>query len=125
MKAAIVALGCVLLMGGCTAVQLYDGERREPDEVARISGDLRVTAGAPVSVILRQVDGRTLNVGQHTVEVLPGTHSLLADCRIAETQRVSRHVIEADVSAGRRYRLVAEVAPGLRECTDVTLEPVE
>ncbi len=51
----------------------------------------------PVSVILRQVDGRTLGVGESAVEVLPGSHKLLVDCRIAETDSVSRHLIEAEI----------------------------
>ena len=122
MKYFAVAWILASLCAGCMTVQGYDGERRGSDEVARIVGDLRVTAGAPISVILRQVDGRTLGVGQTSVDVLPGTHTLLVDCRIAETDSVTRHSIEADVSAGRRYRLVAETGPGLRECTQVSLE---
>ena len=91
-------------------------------EVAHVSGDLRFTAGAPISVILRQVDDRTLSLGQNAVDVLPGTHTLIVDCRIQETDSISRHTIEADFYAGRRYRLVAETGPGLRECTSVRLE---
>ena len=106
-------------------VQGYDGERRDADEVGRIVGDPPVSAGAPVSVILRQVDGRTLSIGQTSVDLLPGEHRLLVDCRIAETSSVTRHSIDAEVSAGRRYRLVAETGPGLRECTRVSLEATD
>jgi hypothetical protein len=117
---------CICVVSsGCTTVQMYDGERRERDEVARIQGDFRVTAGAPVSVILRQVDDRTLGVGVSAVEVLPGSHNLLVDCRIAETNSVSRHRFDAETSAGRRYRLAAETSPGLRECTAVHLEALD
>jgi hypothetical protein len=120
------AIFCACVVsGGCTTVQMYDGERRERDEVARIQGDYRVTAGAPVSVILRQVDDRTLSVGESAVEVLPGNHKLLVDCRIAETDSVSRHVVDAETSAGRRYRLTAETSPGLRECTAVHLQALD
>jgi hypothetical protein len=125
MKLRLAALVAPILAAGCMTVQSYDGERRERDEVARISGDLRVTAGAPVTVILRQVDGRTLSIGENAVEVLPGAHSLLVDCRIAETGSVSRHAIDADVGAGRRYRLVAETSPGLRECTAVHVKALD
>ena len=107
------------------SVQGYDGEPRERDELARISGDFRVTAGSPVSLILRQVDGHTLSVGENSIDVLPGEHRLLVDCRIAETDSVSRHSIDAEVSAGRRYRLVAETEPGLRGCTDVRLQALD
>jgi hypothetical protein len=125
MNVRAVVLALASLCAGCMTVQGYDGERRDPDEVARIIGDLRVTAGAPLSVILRQVDGRTLQLGQTSVDVLPGTHDLLVDCRIAETDSTTRHSIEVEVSAGRRYRLAAETGPGLRECTQVTLEAVD
>jgi hypothetical protein len=124
MKARGAVLALVAVCSGCATAQFYDGPRRDPDDVAHISGDLRVTAGAPVSVILRQVDGRPLGFGQNAVEVLPGKHELLVDCQIAETGGVSRHTIEAEVWPGRRYRLRAETGAGLRQCTDVTLESV-
>jgi hypothetical protein len=44
------------------------------------------------------------------------------DCRIAETQSITRHEVEAEVSDGRHYRLVAETSPGLRGCTNVAVE---
>jgi hypothetical protein len=93
--------------------------------VARITGDLRINAGSPLTLVLREVDDTPLNIGQNAVDVLPGTHRLLVDCRIAETQSVSRHSIEAEVSGGRHYKLVAETGPGLRECTQVTLQTVD
>src|SRR5690554_4022012 len=77
-----VALGALALTG-CMTAQVYEGERRPRSEVALISGDVAaISANAPVSVILRRVDGITLRVGQSSVEVLPGTHTLLVDCRI-------------------------------------------
>jgi hypothetical protein len=123
MRLLLAAL--LVCVAGCMTVQGYEGERRGADEVARISGDYRVTAGAPVTAILRQVDGRKLGAGEHAVEVLPGVHRLLVDCRIAETERVSRHFIDADVYAGRRYRLVGETSPGLRECTAVHVQALD
>jgi hypothetical protein len=110
------------LIGGCMSVQLYDGPKRDRDEVARISGDPVVTAGSPITVVLRQVDGRDIGLTQTTVEVLEGKHELLVDCRIAETKRVSRHALEVEVFGGGQYRLRAETGPALRECTGVTLE---
>jgi hypothetical protein len=115
------AYGFMLGLGGCMTLQSYDGARRPSDEVARVSGDLRISAGAPVSVILRQVDGQTLGAGDSSVEVLPGEHTLLVDCRIAETNSISRHSIEAELIAGRHYRFEAETGPGMRECVDVRL----
>lgn len=112
-------------LGGCMTQQSYDGEKRSQDELARISGDLRFTAGVPVSALLRQVDGRTLGVSENSVDVLPGDHQLLVDCRVQETGSTTRYSLDVEVSAGRRYRLVAETGPGLRECTAVRLEAVD
>jgi hypothetical protein len=113
-----------MLVGGCMSAQLYEGPKRDHDEVARISGDPVVTAGSPITVILRQVDGQDIGITQSTVEVLEGEHELLVDCRIAETKSVSRHVLQVEVFGGRKYRLRADTGPALRECTGVRLESV-
>ena len=102
--------------------QSYEGPKLPVDEVAHISGDLRITAGAPMSVILRKVDDRVLGLSENGVTVLPGPHRLLVDCLIRETGGASRHSIDAEVSAGRRYKLVADFGPGLRGCESVRLE---
>jgi hypothetical protein len=112
-----------LALTGCMTAQVYEGERRPRSEVALISGDVAaISANAPISAVLRQVDGITLRAGQSSVEVLPGTHTLLVDCRIAETGAVTRHSIEVEVFEGRAYRLVADAGPGLQGCADVRLE---
>lgn len=110
-----------VFLGGCMTAQTYEGARRPPDEVAHIAGDSAVT-NAPLSLVIRKVDGRTLGVSQSAVDVLPGEHTLLVDCRIQETKSVTRHALEVEVFEGRRYRLVADTGPGLRECTAVRLE---
>jgi len=124
MKMLAVAL-CVATSSicvGCMTQQAYDGPKRPSDEVAHISGDLRITAGAPLSVLLRKVDEYTLSVGESGVDVLPGKHTLLADCLIRETSSTTRQSIDVEVGAGQHYKLVAETGPGLRECTSISLE---
>jgi hypothetical protein len=113
------------LFSGCFSAQLYDGAKRDRDEVARITGDPVVTAGSPISVVLRRVDEHDIGIAQTSVEVLEGEHELLVDCRIAENKRVSRHALKVEVFGGRSYRLRPETGPGLRECTSVTLEAVD
>jgi hypothetical protein len=125
MNARVVVLALVLVCSGCGTAQLYDGPRRSSDEVARITGDMRINAGSPLTLVLREVDNTPLNLGQNAVEVLPGKHRFLVDCRIAETEKTSRYSVAAEVSAGRHYRFVAETGPGLRECTQVTLQTVD
>lgn len=105
---------------GCKTAQLYDGARLSREEVAHISGDIPLTM-APLAVVLRQVDGRDLSVNEHAVDVLPGTHRLLVDCRIRETNSTTRHTLEVEVEAGERYRLEAETSPGMRGCAEVRL----
>lgn len=121
-----LALAAVfVLLGACATQQSYEGPKRSADEVARISGDLRFTAGAPVTVILRKVDDRELSMGERSVDVLPGMHRFLVDCRVAETASVTRFTLQEEVYAGERYRLVAETGPGFRQCTAVHLELAE
>lgn len=112
----------LLACAGCMTQQSYEGPKLPSAEVAHISGDLRVTAGAPMSVILRKVDDRVLGLSESGVDVLPGPHRLLVDCLIRETSSTSRHSINAEVAAGRRYKLVANAGAGLRECESVRLE---
>ena len=108
--------------GGCLSTQLYEGPKLPSDEVARISGDPLVTAGSPITAVLRKVDDQELGLGRTSVEVLPGAHTLIVDCKIAETKSVSRHSVEAEVAAGRHYRLRPESGPGMRGCSGVSLE---
>ncbi len=125
MRHVLGSMLAALIATGCATGQSYEGERLARDGVAKVSGDLRVTAGAPVTVILRKVDGYELGIGENSVEVLPGKRQLLVDCRIAETSSTTRLSIEAEVYAGERYRLVAQTGPGLRECASVSLEIVD
>ncbi|MET0536109.1 MAG: hypothetical protein ABW171_17975 [Steroidobacter sp.] len=126
MKRSLFSLVTVAtLCGGCMSVQLYDGAKRDRDEVARIKGDPIVTAGSPITVVLRRVDGHDIGITQTSVEVLEGKHQLLVDCRLAENKSTARHVLEVEVFGGRTYRLRPEAGPGLRECTGVTLEAVD
>jgi hypothetical protein len=125
MNARLVVIAFAVVCSGCGTAQLYDGPRRASSEVARITGDLRINAGSPLTLVLREVDNTPLSVRENSVEVLPGKHRFLVDCRIAETEKTSRHSIEEEVSAGRHYRFAAETGPGLRECTQVTLQTVD
>ena len=125
MNSRFVVLAVVVACSGCGTAQLSDGPRRASTEVARITGDMRINAGSPLTLVLREVDNTPLNIGQNSVEVLPGKHRFLVDCRIAETEKTSRHSVEEEVSAGRQYKFVAETGPGLRECTQVTLQTVD
>src|SRR6185503_8530694 len=68
MNARLVVLALAAVCSACATAQLYDGPRRTSDEVARITGDMRINAGSPLTLILREVDNTPLNVGQNAVE---------------------------------------------------------
>ena len=124
-KLAFSLIAMTPLCGGCLSTQLYDGAKRDRNEVARITGDPVFTAGSPVTVVLRRVDEHDIGIAQTSVEVLEGDHDLLVDCRLAENKSTSRHALKVTVYGGRSYRLRPETGPGLRECTSVTLEAVD
>ncbi len=83
---------CVQWLRDSTAV------RRPTPQLTKSLASLAIcasNAGSPLTVVLRQVDEVELNIEQN-VDILPGKHRLLVDCRIAETQNVQ--------PARRRYR---------------------
>lgn len=120
MKRTFPALAALTILQGCMTLKGYEGPRLPYDELAHVQGDYKMRAGAPVSVLLRQVDGIAVDIRFSGVDVLPGQHSLLVDCTIGEASG-GRHRLQVDLVAGRRYVIVAETGPGNRECTDVRL----
>jgi hypothetical protein len=116
------AIASALLLTSCATLRMYDGPPRERDAVAVVAGDYRFSAGSPLSIILRAVDGQPLKARYNAVEVLPGKHVFVVDCLLRETQAASRHAVTAEVDPGLRYVFVAETAPGMRGCAAVQLE---
>ncbi len=124
MRAArLIVAGIAVLLHGCMTLQAYEGPRLPADEIARVQGDFKVRAGAPVSLLLRQVDGLAVDVRYSAVDLLPGIHTLLVDCSLLGGS-VSRHRLNVDLVADRRYMIVAETGPGNRECAEVRLSGV-
>ncbi len=112
--AALALLSC----SGCATVNLSEDGETAKDALAHISGDYRVTAGLPVTVTLRSVDGKALKFWQSAADVGSGRHRLLVDCRVAENEKLSRHELNVTVHAGERYGFAAEASPH-QGCTDV------
>jgi hypothetical protein len=122
-SARVVAGALLLAMAGCATFRAYDGERRPAGEVAVISGEAKLRAATPLALVIRAVDGRTVDLRYNSVELLPGKHSLLIDCQVGgEAATASRHAVEVEVGAGERYRLRAEMRPGNRSCERVQIE---
>ena len=78
-----------------------------------------VSAGLPVQLRLRQVDGRDVALSSSAVELAPGAHKFLVDCHVEESGSVRRFVVQAELDAGGRYRLVANAST--RNCEAVEL----
>ncbi len=86
-----------------------------------VRADPAVSAGLPVQVRLRQVDGVAVSWRVAAAELPPGQHRLLVDCRVTATRSTARFALDVEVEAGREYRLVARASA--RDCDGVELAP--
>jgi len=109
----------VLLLAGCATERAYDGPPLAPDARAVVRADPVVSAGLPVQVRIREADGHEVGLGASKVELPPGKHTFIVDCRVAETGNVRRFTLEEELDAGGRYRIVANATP--RNCEEVAL----
>ncbi len=107
------------LIAGCATQRLYDGPPLPADERAIVQADPVVSAGLPVQLRLRLVDGREVGLMASKAELPPGAHALLVDCRVAESGSVRRFTVEAELEPGGHYRLVAQASA--RNCEAVEL----
>ena len=108
-----------LLLAGCATERGYEGPPLPAGERAILRADPAMSAGLPVAVRLRQVDGRDIALGSSSVELASGTHQVLVDCRVQESGSVRRFALEVELVAGAEYRLVADATP--RNCEVVRL----
>ena len=109
-----------LALAGCGGLQAYEGERLPPAQRALVRADPAFSAGLPVQVLLRKVDDVAVPATRSAVELRPGPHVFVADCRLAETGSSTRFVIEAEVAAGAEYRLVPRATAVA--CQGISLE---
>ena len=103
----------------CTTERAYTGPGLSRQESAIVHADPAFSAGLPVALRLRKAGERKIAFSASAVELPPGHHSLLVDCRVAESGVTRRFVVEADLEAGREYRLVARATA--RNCDAVEL----
>lgn len=111
----VIAAACA----GCATERAYPGPELPPAERAVVRADPALSAGLPVTVRLRQVDGRDVPLSASRVELAPGAHQLLVDCRVRESGAQARFALAVEVEAGGSYRLVAEATA--RNCEAVRL----
>jgi hypothetical protein len=106
-------------LAGCATERAYEGPALAKDERAVVRADPVVSAGLPVQVRIRQADGHDIGLSATKVELPPGKHSFVIDCRIAETGAVRRFRLEEELDAGGHYRVVANATA--RNCEAVAL----
>lgn len=107
-----------LLCAGCATERLAPPDL-PAGERAIVRADPALSAGLPVTVRLRRVDGRELPLPASRVELAPGAHELLVDCRVRESGALARFALTVELEAGGRYRLVAEATA--RNCEAIRL----
>lgn len=116
--ASPLSLLLAVICTGCATERLAPPEL-PPEERAVVRADPALSAGLPVTVRLRQVDGRDLPLSASRIELAPGAHQLLVDCRVRESGALARFALAVEVEAGGSYRLVAEATA--RNCEAVRL----
>jgi len=123
---AIQLLIAVAPLAACATYQAYDGPSQPKSATALISGDAKLRAELPLALVIRSVDGRTVDLRYASVAVTAGHHVLIVDCQVggAAAGETSRHHVEVDAAGGERYRLQAEMRPGNASCERVFLEPI-
>jgi hypothetical protein len=112
-------LAVATLCAGCATERAYEGPRLPAAERAIVRADPVVSAGSPIQIRIRQVDGHDVGFSASKVELPPGKHALVVDCRIAETGSVRRFTLEEELDAGGHYRVVADTTG--RNCEAVAL----
>ncbi len=120
-RVAAAASLAAIVLAGCGTLQAYEGARLPAAARATVRADPVFSAGLPVQVVLRKAGEWTVPARHAAVELAPGRTVLLVDCRIAATGATARFAVEAELEAGRRYRLEADATA--QRCTAVRLEP--
>lgn len=114
------ALGLALMLAmtaACTTQRIDVDAAQSREQNAIVRADPAFSAGLPVQLRLRKAGGRKVAFHASAVELPPGHHSLLVDCRVLESGVTRRFVVEADLEPGRQYRLVARATA--RNCDAV------
>ncbi len=118
-KMRMLILLVTAVTAACTTQRVYPRPELPAGESAIVRADPAFSAGLPVQLRLRKVGDRRISLHARAIELPAGRHSLLVDCRVLENGVTRRFVVEADLEAGREYRLVARATS--RNCDAVEL----
>ena len=123
MSRHLLALVALVTLAGCATFDAYDGASRPASETAIIRGDAKLRAELPLALVIRSVDGRTVDLRYSSVAVAPGHHEVIVDCQVGGASgSTSRHHVELDAQGGESYRLRADMRPTDATCQRVYLE---
>lgn len=123
MSARLLAPVVLAALAGCATFKAYDGSGLPASETAIIRGDAKLRAELPLALVIRQVDGRGVDLRYSSVAVAPGHHEVIVDCQVGGASgTTSRHHVEVDAQAGESYRLRADMRPTDATCQRVYLE---
>jgi hypothetical protein len=110
-------------LAGCATFKAYDGAGKPASETAIIRGDAKLRAELPLALVIRSVDGRTVDLRYSSVAVAPGHHDVIVDCQVGGASgSTSRHHVEFDAQGGENYRLQADMRPTDATCQRVYLQ---
>ena len=123
MSGRLLASVALVALAGCATFKAYDGSGRPGSDTAIVRGDAKLRAELPLALVIRSVDGRTVDLRYSSVAVAPGHHELIVDCQVGGAAgSTSRHHVEFDAQGGESYRLHADMRPNDATCQRVYLE---
>jgi len=113
-RTVLTALSALALAACATTEQMYDGPERARSEAALLIGmsppDPVAAANVPVAQI-KSVDGRRVSGSGTRVEVLPGAHELVVNCKRPGANPTSDTYL-LTVEAGMEYVVTVDPATG-------------
>ena len=71
-----IGIAILFLLAGCGAAKIYEGERRDPSEVALVHDDRRFYGLVNRNVFVNSIDGVEHRRLAPKIELLPGDHTL-------------------------------------------------
>ena len=100
-----------MLLVGCGVTDTIDSSDTSKSDTALILGASRGTAlFSPRPVVIKSVDGRSVNFAAGSIRVSPGIHVLEVTCYQSLFAR-NTHELTVSVEAGATYTLTSQISP--------------
>lgn len=100
-----------LFLASCSVTDTIDSSGAPKSDTALILGASRGTAlFSPRPVVIKSVDGRSVNFAAGSIRVSPGIHVLEVTCYQSLFAR-NTHELTVSVEAGATYTLTSQISP--------------